>query len=70
MSTNRSKSKLMNQDDIETEFGVPRKDILFWTHKGIFPAPVRVLGRKYWFSRAEVEAFWENKHPTTFDEKR
>lgn len=70
MNADRSKSKLMNQDDIEVEFGVPRKDILYWTHKGVFPAPLRILGRKYWFVRAEVEAFWQAGRPAILDEKR
>lgn len=64
------KSKLMSQADIEAEFGVPRRDILRWTRKGLFPAPERIIGRKYWFVRAEVEAFWQAGRPMILDEKR
>lgn len=61
----RPKARLLCQADIEAEFGIPRRDLIRWTQKGLFPAPLRIIGRKYWFDRAEVERFWTRRSTTT-----
>ncbi len=53
----KAKGRLMKQDAVEDEYGIPRRDIIRWsmTGAGGFPAPVRVVNRTYVFSRADLE---------------
>jgi predicted DNA-binding transcriptional regulator AlpA len=52
---------LMTQKDIESEIGIGRKQVIRLgtavdrSKSGGFPEPVRVVGRTYFFNRAEVE---------------
>lgn len=57
------KGRLMNQKDIEAEFGIPRRDVIRWAAAGKFPAVVRTVDRTFLFRRAEVERWAEGYRP-------
>jgi len=52
-----AKGRLIDQKGIEAEYGIPTRDVLAAVQRDQFPAPVRVIGKKRWFRRADVRKF-------------
>lgn len=55
--TTKAKGRLMNQKQIQEEYGIPTRDVLRAVQAGRFPDPVRVLGKVRWFRRTEIAKF-------------
>jgi hypothetical protein len=57
-----TKGRLMTQYDIQEEYGLPTRDVLraVASNRG-FPQPVRVLGRKRWFNRADIARYFKTQ---------
>ncbi|CAH8208219.1 hypothetical protein VAE308_940001 [Vibrio aestuarianus] len=51
--------KLLTYRDLCTMFDRNYKTIWAWTKKGIFPAPVKLMGRTVGWKRADVEKWIE-----------
>jgi predicted DNA-binding transcriptional regulator AlpA len=59
----KPKGRLMNQKDIQQEYGLSTRDVLRGVAANQFPAPVRVIGKKRWFDRAEIARFFRVQRP-------
>ena len=60
MKTTERKGRLMSQREVSEELGLPTRDVIRYSKAGTFPAPVKKIGKKYWFRRSEVVA-WEGR---------
>ncbi len=62
----KRKGRLMDQADVEEEFGLSRRTVVRWstTGAGGFPRPVQVVNRTFIFSRAELERWAAGRMPT------
>lgn len=55
------KARLMNQKQIQDEYGIPTRDVLRAVQAKKFPDPVRVLGKVRWFRRADIAKFFKDQ---------
>ena len=62
-----NKGRLMNQKQIQEEWGIPTRDVLRAVQTGKFPSPVRVFGKVRWFNRAEVARYLRKRQDDSAD---
>jgi hypothetical protein len=63
MPENTPEYRLINQKQIQKEFGIPTRDVIRWCMSGAcgFPKPIRIIGRVYIFHRKDILEYFRLK---------